>query len=78
MASSLHSHEEAGGHKDGHTNVTMSEVTANARRATEKEHSMSLLQGIKLYPKAVAWSMLISTCIAMEGESRTHGAAADT
>lgn len=28
---------------------------------------MTLLQGIKLYPKAVAWSVLISTCIAMEG-----------
>ena len=28
---------------------------------------MSLLQGIKLYPKAVAWSVLISTCITMEG-----------
>lgn len=28
---------------------------------------MSLMQGIRLYPKAVAWSLLISTCIAMEG-----------
>jgi SP family general alpha glucoside:H+ symporter-like MFS transporter len=28
---------------------------------------MSLWQGIKLYPKAVGWSVLISTCIAMEG-----------
>lgn len=28
---------------------------------------MTLLQGVKLYPKAVAWSVLISTCIAMEG-----------
>lgn len=44
------------------------EMTRNARIATEKEHSMSLWQGIKLYPKAVAWSMLISTCIVMEGE----------
>ncbi len=43
------------------------EVVANASRATEKEHNMSLWQGIKLYPKAVGWSMLISTCIAMEG-----------
>lgn len=34
---------------------------------TEKEHSMTLIQGIKLYPKAVAWSILISTCIVMEG-----------
>lgn len=45
------------------------EMTRNAKLATEKEHQMSLWQGIKLYPKAVAWSMLISTCIVMEGES---------
>ncbi|KAF2757993.1 MFS transporter [Pseudovirgaria hyperparasitica] len=37
-----------------------------ARAATDNEHNMTLMQGIKLYPKAVAWSMLISTCIAME------------
>lgn len=28
---------------------------------------MTLMQGVRLYPKAVAWSMLISTCIVMEG-----------
>ena len=28
---------------------------------------MTLLQGIRLYPKAILWSVLISTCIAMEG-----------
>lgn len=42
-------------------------VIHNARAATEKEHRMSLWQGIKTYPKAVGWSLLISTCIAMEG-----------
>lgn len=42
-------------------------VFKNARAATEKEHRMTLWQGIKLYPKAVGWSVLISTCIAMEG-----------
>ncbi|KAH8600767.1 sugar porter family MFS transporter [Bisporella sp. PMI_857] len=45
----------------------MGEVIRGAKSATEKEHKMTLLQGIKLYPKAVAWSILISTCIAMEG-----------
>ncbi|EAS34767.3 sugar porter (SP) family MFS transporter [Coccidioides immitis RS] len=39
----------------------------NAKSATDKEHKMTLLQGIKLYPKAVGWSILISTCIVMEG-----------
>jgi SP family general alpha glucoside:H+ symporter-like MFS transporter len=45
----------------------INEVTRNAKYATDKEHRMTLLQGIKLYPKAVAWSILISTCICMEG-----------
>ena len=42
-------------------------VIQGAKTATEKEQSMTLPQGIKLYPKAIAWSMLISTCIVMEG-----------
>ncbi|KAF2203028.1 putative MFS alpha-glucoside transporter [Delitschia confertaspora ATCC 74209] len=46
---------------------TMAGFIDSARLATEKEQAMSLWQGIKLYPKAVAWSVLISTCIAMEG-----------
>lgn len=45
----------------------MTDLIRDAKLATEKEHNMSLLQGIKLYPKAIAWSMLISTCIIMEG-----------
>jgi hypothetical protein len=28
---------------------------------------MTLLEGIRLYPKAVFWSIVISTCIVMEG-----------
>jgi hypothetical protein len=46
---------------------TMNETILNARNATEKEHNMTLMQGVRLYPKAIAWSMLISTCIVMEG-----------
>jgi SP family general alpha glucoside:H+ symporter-like MFS transporter len=46
---------------------SMTKVIQNAKAATEKEQSMSLMQGIRLYPKAVLWSVLISTCIAMEG-----------
>ncbi|KAI1372586.1 sugar transporter [Hypoxylon crocopeplum] len=52
---------EKGEHK------TMSDVIRNARLATEKEHKMTLWQGLRLYPKAIAWSVLISTCIVMEG-----------
>lgn len=28
---------------------------------------MTLLEGLRLYPKAIAWSVLISSCCAMEG-----------
>lgn len=34
---------------------------------TDKEHKMTLMQGVRLYPKAIAWSILISSCIIMEG-----------
>ena len=47
---------------DSHTNLLR-----DAKDATEEEHKMSLWQGLKLYPKAVLWSICISTCIAMEG-----------
>lgn len=43
------------------------EVIRGAKSATEKEYNMTLMQGVRLYPKAVFWSVLISTCIAMEG-----------
>ena len=46
---------------------SMKDTIFRARAATEKEHKMTLLQGIRLYPKAIGWSMLISTCIVMEG-----------
>ncbi|KAJ5502480.1 Major facilitator superfamily domain general substrate transporter [Penicillium fimorum] len=46
---------------------SMTKVIRNAKAATEKEQSMTLIEGIRLYPKAVLWSVLISTCIAMEG-----------
>ena len=42
-------------------------VVEHAKSATLKEQSMTLLEGIKLYPKAICWSVLISTCIVMEG-----------
>lgn len=39
----------------------------NAKSGADKEQNMTLLEGIRTYPKAIAWSILISTCIAMEG-----------
>ncbi|CZT25789.1 probable alpha-glucoside transport protein [Ramularia collo-cygni] len=46
---------------------SMKQTVLDAKRASDSEQSMSLMQGIRLYPKAIAWSVLISTCIAMEG-----------
>ncbi|KAF7291456.1 MFS general substrate transporter [Mycena kentingensis (nom. inval.)] len=43
------------------------QMIQDAKSATTKEHQMSLLDGLRIYPKAIAWSMLISTCIVMEG-----------
>ena len=43
------------------------QTVRDAKKASDSEQRMTLLQGIKLYPKAVAWSILISTCIVMEG-----------
>jgi hypothetical protein len=45
----------------------MDRVIEGAKAATEKEQKMTLLQGIRLYPKAIAWSVLVSFCIVMEG-----------
>jgi hypothetical protein len=38
-------------------------VATEAARATQAEISMTLMQGIKTYPKAIGWSILLSTCI---------------
>lgn len=46
---------------------TGSLVIRRAKVATDKEHSMTLMEGLRTYPKAIGWSMLISLCIAMEG-----------
>ncbi|RAK80747.1 putative MFS alpha-glucoside transporter [Aspergillus fijiensis CBS 313.89] len=51
---------------DGSTG-SAARIIHNAKAATDKERQMTLWQGVKLYPKAVAWSVLISTCIVMEG-----------
>lgn len=42
-------------------------IESDAREATEAERHMSISQAIKLYPKAVGWSILLSTAIVMEG-----------
>lgn len=41
--------------------------TVDAAAATEAEKTMTLKEGLRLYPKAIGWSVLLSTCIVMEG-----------
>jgi SP family general alpha glucoside:H+ symporter-like MFS transporter len=43
------------------------QMTADANKATQAEQKMTLMEGIRLYPKAVAWSVLLSAAIIMEG-----------
>lgn len=42
-------------------------VVVEAKQASDKEHEMSLLKALKLYPKAIGWSVLVSSTIIMEG-----------
>lgn len=42
-------------------------LSSEAKTATEAEHAMTVRQAIRLYPRAVAWSMFFSTAVAMEG-----------
>lgn len=55
------------GDHDGDHKRAANKVISDARLASDKERKMTLMQGIKLYPKAIGWSVLISTCIVMEG-----------
>lgn len=48
-------------------NAAFNGFIQEAKLATEQEQAMSLWQGIKLYPKAIGWSVLLSTAIIMEG-----------
>ena len=42
-------------------NVTIGAIAGDeARLATEREHSLSLLEAVKLYPTAVGWSIYFS------------------
>ncbi|KAL3446900.1 general substrate transporter [Aspergillus insuetus] len=50
---------------------SLQRLSAGARAATRAEQKMSLLSGIQLYPKAIAWSAVISLTIIMEGYDTT-------
>ena len=46
-------------------------LSVEARAATKAEHAMTFWTGCRLYPKAIAWSLLLSMTIVMEGYDLT-------
>jgi SP family general alpha glucoside:H+ symporter-like MFS transporter len=42
-------------------------VVVGAKISSDKEQQMTLLSAVKMYPKAIGWSMLVSATIVMEG-----------
>jgi SP family general alpha glucoside:H+ symporter-like MFS transporter len=42
-------------------------MVIEAKHAADKEQQMTLWTAVKLYPKAIAWSVLVSSTIIMEG-----------
>jgi MFS transporter, SP family, general alpha glucoside:H+ symporter len=49
------------------TEINRRELLKDAEDATDQEHDLTFLQAIKLYPKAVGWSVLMSTALVMDG-----------
>jgi SP family general alpha glucoside:H+ symporter-like MFS transporter len=45
----------------------LAQLTSDAKAATNAEHKMTILEGLRLYPKAIGWSVLLSLAIVMEG-----------
>lgn len=43
------------------------EAISDAEHANTKDHNLTILQAFKIYPKAVAWSALLSAACIMDG-----------
>lgn len=48
-------------------NPEFANQAADAKAATDREHDMTVRQALRLYPKAVMFSLIFSTAIIMEG-----------
>lgn len=53
--------------KDEEQFISSDEILKSAQRVTDEEHGMTLIEGIRKYPKAVFWSVLFSSALIMEG-----------
>ncbi|OQV08879.1 hypothetical protein CLAIMM_13093 isoform 2 [Cladophialophora immunda] len=61
--------EDVKAHVDAHAEPLSAQkaVIQEAQAAADVEQELGLLKSIKLYPKAICWSVLLSTAIIMEG-----------
>lgn len=71
MADDKATHPPAGELETKHEDVPAvlhdEDLIQEAKHASAKEQQMSLMTAIKLYPKAIGWSMLLSSTLIMEG-----------
>lgn len=66
MAPTDHSTSMEKGPVSEHNEPIHSDIlAADAGQAAAAEHQMSLLQAIKTYPKAIGWSVLLSSTLIM-------------
>ncbi|KAK1489197.1 sugar porter family MFS transporter [Colletotrichum tamarilloi] len=52
---------------NNHNAAHPEDLVAEAAQAASAEHKMSLLEAIRTYPKAIGWSVLLSSTLIMEG-----------
>ncbi|KAK0634246.1 general substrate transporter [Bombardia bombarda] len=50
-----------------HDTIYPNELATEAKVAADAEHSMTLLQALRAHPKAIGWSVLLSSTLIMEG-----------
>ena len=46
---------------------TWAQITEEAKQATQREHELTVFDALRAYPKAVFWSVFVSTASIMEG-----------
>jgi SP family general alpha glucoside:H+ symporter-like MFS transporter len=54
-------------HEKDVAKITESDIVQDAQQATNKEHRLTFMTGMKAYKKAILWSILLSSAVIMEG-----------
>ncbi|KAI1762683.1 sugar transporter [Hypoxylon sp. FL1150] len=63
----IHDAEKSHKHADAINIIHDEALVLEAKHAADAEQKMTLLKAIRLYPKAIAWSVLLSSTLVMEG-----------